>query len=211
MFLNLHKVSDAMLEDFRLKVFMTVAAEKSFTKAAYTLSVTQPAISQNIAELERSLGTKLFERLKGETRLTTEGEVFMKYAERMVSIQQEAVNIFAKLPQTTVRISASEEIYSHLIAPALEKFSKIHPEIIFERALFDDSDLTVTLEPSSGSPFEIPAGSIARMRISMFPTPKLGDLSATQDKTSYFDVIYQPSPAFSGTRLCRLLKDFLIS
>ena len=42
-----------MLEDFRLKVFLTVESEGSFTKAARNLGISQPAVSQNIAELER--------------------------------------------------------------------------------------------------------------------------------------------------------------
>ena len=50
-----------MFEDFRLKVFMTVAREKSFTKAASELGVSQPAVSQNISELEKSAGVKLFD------------------------------------------------------------------------------------------------------------------------------------------------------
>ena len=49
----------AMLEDFKLKVFVEVAREKSFTRAASALSISQPAVSQNIAELEKQLGTKL--------------------------------------------------------------------------------------------------------------------------------------------------------
>ena len=53
-----------MLEDFRLKVFMTVAQAGSFTKAASVLGISQPAVSQNVAELERLSGRKLFERLR---------------------------------------------------------------------------------------------------------------------------------------------------
>ena len=48
-----------MLQDFRLKVFMAVAEYGSFTKAAESLGVSQPAVSQNIAELERNLGVRL--------------------------------------------------------------------------------------------------------------------------------------------------------
>ena len=55
-----------MLEDFRLRVFMAVAEEGSFTKAAASLGVTQPAVSQNIADLEKVTGQKLFERMRGE-------------------------------------------------------------------------------------------------------------------------------------------------
>ena len=200
-----------MLEDFRLKVFMEVARQKSFTKAAAALGVTQPAISQNIAELEKGLGVRLFDRLKGETVLTPEGEVFSSYAERLLSTAASASNMLAKLSPATVKISASEELYTYIISPALEKFSAIHPEITFERCLFGDAALTLKLKPSTGSPYDIPADSIARIRMSIYPTPKLGDLSATQEKTSYFEVMFEPSQAFSCTRLCRLIKEFILT
>ena len=51
-----------MLEDTRLKIFMAVADEGSFTRAAYLLGITQPAVSQNIAELERLTGRTLHEQ-----------------------------------------------------------------------------------------------------------------------------------------------------
>lgn len=200
-----------MLGDFRLKVFMAVAHEKSFTKAATSLDISQPAVSQNVAELEKGLGVRLFERLKGETVLTPEGEVFMGYAVRLLDLSAAAEGMVARLQPATVKIAASEELYTYLLSPAIETFCKIHPEITFERCIFGDADLTLSLKPSSGSPYDIPVDSIARIRMSLFPTPKLGDLSATQEKTSYFEVLFQPSQAFSCTRLCRLLREFLIS
>lgn len=200
-----------MLEDFRLKVFMTVAQQKSFTKAASVLGVSQPAVSQNIAELEKTFGVRLFERLKGETLLTQQGEVFMEYAGKLLADTKAVSDMFVKLQPATVRVAASEELYTYLLSPALENFRKIHPEITFERCIFSDADLTLSLKPSTGSPYDIPADSIARIRMSVYPAPKLGDLSATQEKTSYLDVIFLPSQAFSCTKLCRLIKDFIIS
>ena len=129
-----------MLEDFRLKVFKAVAENRSFTKAAVVLRITQPAVSQNIAELEKTVGAKLFDRLKGETVLTTEGRVFMEYANRLLAVCSSADNMFTKLPTSTVRISASEEVYNYFISPSVEAFAKVHPEITFERALFDDAE-----------------------------------------------------------------------
>ena len=125
-----------MLEDFRLQVFMTVAHERSFTKAAAELGVSQPAVSQNIAELERVVGSKLFERLRGEVALTGEGEVFKAYAEKMLGTCAEMSDMFAPLAPVTVRISASEELYSYMLAPALESFRHVHPQVTFERTMF---------------------------------------------------------------------------
>lgn len=199
-----------MLDDFRLKVFIAVAQEKSFTKAAASLGVTQPAVSQNVAELEKALGVKLFERQKGETVLTEHGNVFSVYASRLLDTGSAASNMFAKLSPATVRVAASEELYTYILSPALETFSRIHPEINFERSLFGDADLTLALRPSTGSPYDIPADSVARIRMSVYPAPKMGDLSATHEKTSYFDVLYQPSQAFACTRLCRLIRELII-
>jgi DNA-binding transcriptional LysR family regulator len=199
-----------MLEDFRLQVFLTVAHERSFTKAAAELGVSQPAVSQNIAELERVVGSKLFERLRGEVALTGEGEVFKAYAEKMLGTCAEMSDMFAPLAPVTVRISASEELYNYMLAPALESFRKVHPQVTFERAMFENADLVLSLQPSTGSVYDVPAESIARIRMSLYPAPSVGDLSATKERTTYFDVLFQPTPVFSCTRICRLVREFLV-
>ena len=195
-----------MLEDFRLKVFIAVVAERSFTKAASVLGITQPAVSQNIADLEKMTGRKLFDRQRGSVVLTAEGEVFLIYVQKLLETCADVEDMFAKVSPATVRISASEELYTYLIGPALEDFSKIHPDVTFERCMFGDADLNVTLKPSAAVASD---DSILRIRMSVFPTPKMGDLPATHEKTSYFDVVFQPSPAFSYTRLYRLIKEFI--
>ncbi len=200
-----------MLEDFRLKVFIAVAQEGSFTKAAALLGVTQPAVSQNIADLEKLTSRKLFDRLRGEVVLTSQGRVFMDYAKSMLAMCEDMGNMFSAFPPTSVKISASEELYAYFIAPSLESFIALHPEVTFERAIFDDADLSISLKPSSDSPFEIPADSISRLRISAGPAPKMGDYKVTQEKTTYFDVLFQPTPSFACTRLCRILKTYLTS
>ena len=70
-----------MLEDFRLKVFMTVASRGRFTLAAKELGISQPAVSQNVAELEKSVGTELLVRSRGSVTLTPAGRSLIVYAE----------------------------------------------------------------------------------------------------------------------------------
>lgn len=200
-----------MLEDFRLKIFVTTAKERSFTKAADLLGISQPAVSQNISELEKGLGVRLFDRLRQEVVLTAEGEVFLRYADRILTAAAEADILFSDLKSSTVRIAASEELYAYLVSPALDPFTKVHPNVRFERAMFDDADLVLMLKPSSASPFEIPSDSIARLRVSISKTPKMGDFSATHESNSYFDLLWQPSQAFACTKTCRLLKDYFAS
>lgn len=73
-----------MLEDFRLKVFMAVDKCRSFTAASRELGISQPAVSQNIAELERNLGAPLFTRARGEVTLTDKGMLFKEYASQIL-------------------------------------------------------------------------------------------------------------------------------
>ena len=200
------------MEDFRLKIFMTLAHEGSFTKAAAALGISQPAVSQNISELEKTTGVRLFDRLKGEIVLTEQGKIFMDYAESILNAYSEATLMFTSLPSMVVKVSASEEIYIYLVAPALEKFMKVHPEITFERVLFEEADLAFHMTPSPDNPFDIYADSIAKIRISMSPAPKkMGDFAATHENTSYFDVLFKPSATFACTKVCRVLKDYFAS
>lgn len=210
-----------MLEDFKLKVFVEAAREKSFTRAAAKLHISQPAVSQNIADLEKLLGARLFERRRGEVALTAAGEVFMTRAEAILEEYSRTEDIFSRLPKTEVRLSVPEEVYSHMVAPALEAFMKIHPEVSFVRHMFSDADVCIFLRPADASVLAVvPDDSIARVRVSV-SVPRsgrglpydanAGSHMATREKTSYYDVVFQPSPAFSCTKLCRLLRSFLIS
>lgn len=68
------------MEASQLRYVVAAAEEGSFTRAAERMHVAQPAISQQIAQLERELGAKLFDRSGRRTRLTPAGEVFLPHA-----------------------------------------------------------------------------------------------------------------------------------
>ena len=65
-----------IFEDFRLRVFERVARLGSFTAAAKELGVSQPAVSQHIAEIEKFTGVKLFDRVRGGIELSPQGRRF---------------------------------------------------------------------------------------------------------------------------------------
>jgi len=88
-----------MLEDARIKTFLTVVEKGSFTLAARELGLTQPAVSQQIARLEDQLGFPLFHR--GTTlSLTPTGDAFLGYARRIQEAYDLAnrafTNVFSK-------------------------------------------------------------------------------------------------------------------
>lgn len=136
-----------MLQDARLKIFLSLAQEGNFTKVASKLGMTQPSVSHNIAELEKHLNTKLFDRNKGEVVLTPAGRIFKDYAENILQSYSEATQLLSRFPETRVRISASEEVYDYLLNILLCDFLQAHPEVTFERAFLGDYEMMVTLTP----------------------------------------------------------------
>ena len=198
-----------MLEDFKIKVFVAVASIGSFTKAGELLGITQPAVSQNVAELEKLTGVKLFNRERGVITMTREGEVFSNYASRAVYLGKSIGALFVKLAPARVRIQVSEEIYQWYLSPLLSSFSIVHPQVIFERSLFDDCDLKLYMAPSS--PLGLSPSSVAKFRVSFSTVPaETAGLTSSIEKTSYFEICYQPSDSFSHTKLCQMLKEYLI-
>jgi LysR family transcriptional regulator, transcriptional activator of nhaA len=82
-----------------LYYFWTVAKEGSIAKACQKLFLSQPAISAQIIQLEKSLGKKLFERQKRRLRLTAEGELVQGYAEDIFSRSQELLDALRDRPE----------------------------------------------------------------------------------------------------------------
>jgi DNA-binding transcriptional LysR family regulator len=80
----------AQLENFRLKVFRTVARHLSFRKAAEHLFITQPAVTLQIKALEEDLGVRLFDRRGNQIFLTAQGSRLLRYAKRMEGLVAEA-------------------------------------------------------------------------------------------------------------------------
>jgi DNA-binding transcriptional LysR family regulator len=138
-----------MLEDFRLTVFVAVAQSRSFTKAAAQLSISQPAVSQHISELEKTTGMKLFQRLRGETIMTDAGALFHQYAKDILAKYDEMEQMFLRFPDKVVKVAASDEIYNHLVSNLLDTFLRVHPEVVFQHSFMqEDADLRVTIAPS---------------------------------------------------------------
>lgn len=142
-----------MFEDFRLRIFMAVAEKGSFTLAAKTLGVSQPAVSQNIAELEKSLGAELFLRRKGSVTLTPKGAAFKEYAGRILYWYTATEMMFGpegKLSANKpVRISADGFIASHILPQALSKLLAFNPSLTFSirsESSGNDSDIRIYVQ-----------------------------------------------------------------
>ena len=84
-------------EDAKLRTFVTAAETGNFTAAARQLGISQPAVSQQIDQLERLCGRELFVRGRGEVALTPAGETFLRHARRVLDGYGEIAELFGIL------------------------------------------------------------------------------------------------------------------
>ena len=147
-----------MLEDFKLKVFITVAEKGSFTLAARALGVTQPAVSQNIAELEKNVGTELFIRTRGAVTLTAAGVAFREYAVGILHWYSAANEMFGPSGKMTasrpIRISSDNFVAGYFLPDAIQKILATNPHLSFKMMAETDSkscDIDIRTEIHPGA------------------------------------------------------------
>ena len=113
-----------------LQVFLTVATERSFSRAALRLHRTQPAVSQAIKRLEDELDERLFDRSSRGGQLTEAGKILLDYADRLTRLKNEAegaVRELQDLRRGRVLIGANEAAV-HVLLPVVQRFRKAHPQ-----------------------------------------------------------------------------------
>ncbi|MBH3310444.1 transcriptional regulator CynR [Pseudomonas mosselii] len=115
-----------------IQYFLAVAQHHSFTRAAAALHVSQPALSQQVRQLEESLGAQLFDRSGRTTRLTDAGEVYLRYAKRASQELQEArraIHDVGDLSRGSLRVAVTPTFTSYLVGPLVEAFHGRYPNI----------------------------------------------------------------------------------
>jgi DNA-binding transcriptional LysR family regulator len=119
------------MELTELQVFVTVAGERSFSKAAARLHRTQPAVSQAIRRLEDELGERLFDRSAKDGKLTDAGRVLLEYAQRLMRLAEEAeaaVRELRDLKRGRVLVGVNEAAV-HALLPVMQRFREHHPRV----------------------------------------------------------------------------------
>ncbi len=147
-----------MLEDFKLKVFLSVAEKGSFTQAARSLGISQPAVSQNIAELERLTGTQLFARNRGSATLTAAGTAFKEYADKISYWYSAAGRMFGPEGKLTaahpVTIAADDFISGSTVPKLLAKILAAKPSssfrIVSPGSGESEADIRLSCKASTG-------------------------------------------------------------
>ncbi len=111
--------------DFRLKVFISVADNNSFSKAAKELSLSQPAVTKHIQMLESIYGVQLFDRGVGFVKLTTRGEFFAKRARYILNgydMLEFEMNAVSGYHTRSIRIGASTTIAEYILPKMIASY-----------------------------------------------------------------------------------------
>jgi len=131
--------------DFRhLETFCRVASLKSFSKAAEDLLLTQPTVSGHILSLEQSLSLRLFDRTSREVRPTKAGEVFLKYASKILSSRKDLLNALSEFSQGIrgeLFLGASTIPGEYILPGLVGDFKKEHPHFILSLKIADTKEI----------------------------------------------------------------------
>jgi len=115
-----------------LRYFLAIADTRSFTRGAERLHVTQPTLSHQIKQLERLIGTILFERSTKEVELTAAGRLFKPYCERIlkeIESSELAISELEGLMRGTLRMGVFHSFSHSMLPPIMSEFALRYPGV----------------------------------------------------------------------------------
>src|SRR6188508_2225278 len=204
-----------------LKIFLTMAHERSFSRAAAKVHRTQPAVSQAIRRLELELGEQLFDRSSKTGTLTEAGRMLQNYGQRLVRLAEEtesAVRDLRDLRRGRVLVGANEAAV-HTLLPVIARFRQRYPDIAIDVRRVAARQIAVevqqgsldfgalTFHPPEVGLLEVPVGS-DELVLLVPPSHELASRRqvAMEDIASEAVIAHNdPSPA--RERVLRLFED----
>ncbi len=116
-----------------LRTFTALAEAKNFTKTGKLVNLSQSAVSMQIKRLENEVGRKLFDRIGKTVKLTTDGNILIKYAMRIIKEHDEAVAALSKPNlEGNIRFGSPEHYTAGRLPRLLAGFSKAYPDVTIE-------------------------------------------------------------------------------
>jgi LysR family transcriptional regulator, cyn operon transcriptional activator len=115
-----------------IRYFLAVAEHRNFTRAAEALHVSQPTLSQQIRQLEDTLGAQLLDRSGREIQLTDAGTAYARYAQRALQdleAGKRAIHDVHELSRGSLRLAITPTFTAYLVGPLLEKYNRRYPNI----------------------------------------------------------------------------------
>lgn len=137
------------LNPVQLATFAKVAAEGSLSHAASSLSLTQPAVSNQMNQLSKTVGEPLFTRHRLGVNLTPAGLELLPHAQALLRALESAGTVASDLRGLgtgTVRVAASTTIASYLLPAALARYRRIHPNLSIRQFVGNTREVVARLE-----------------------------------------------------------------
>ena len=116
----------------QLEALIALVEERSFSRAARSMLLTQPALTKNIRNMEDYLGVKVVNRSNAGISLTPEGKILYDYAQRMVRLRKEACEKIQQMHENAggdIYVGASTIPATYILPKAISELKKAHPEI----------------------------------------------------------------------------------
>jgi DNA-binding transcriptional LysR family regulator len=120
------------MDSRRLLTFRAVAHERSFSRAARSLALSQPSVSNQVAALEREVGVRLLEREPGGLRLTSEGAILLEHADAIaerLALARAQLAVAAEEYRSRLRVGAFPTALAGMIPAAVDRVRLDHPKI----------------------------------------------------------------------------------
>src|SRR3990170_98038 len=203
-----------------LKIFLAVAQERSFSRAAAKVHRTQPAVSQAVRRLEDDLGEQLFDRSSKTGTLTEAGQMLQNYGQRLVRLAEEtesAVRDLRDLRRGRVLIGANEAAV-HTLLPLIGRFRERYPDIAIDVRRVPARQIAVevqqgsldfgalTFRPSEAGLLEVPVGTdeLALLVPPAHPLAKHAQVS--MEEVAGEPVVAHNDPSPARERVLRLFE-----
>ena len=204
-----------------LRIFLAVAHERSFSRAAAKVHRTQPAVSQAVRRLEIELGEQLFDRSSKTGTLTEAGRMLQNYGQRIVRLAEEtesAVRELRDLRRGRVLIGANEAAV-HTLLPLIAHFRQKHSAIIIDVRRVPARQIAVevqqgsldfgalTFHPSEEGLLEVPIGT-DELVLLVPPTHRLAKRrQVAMDDIAEEAVVAHNDPSPARERVLRLFQE----
>lgn len=166
------------------KIFCCVAEHESITLASEKLFISQPAVSQSILRLEKTVGCTLFLRTPKGVKLTAEGRVLYQYASAGIaalSAGEHRLTAMLRLDIGEIRIGASDMTLEFCLLPYLEEFHKKYPNINIA-ITNNPTPQTLELLRQGKIDFAAVSGPLSNQELDVFPVRQIQDIFICGDK-----------------------------
>jgi DNA-binding transcriptional LysR family regulator len=204
-----------------LRIFLAVAEERSFSRAAAKVHRTQPAVSQAVRRLESDLGEELFDRSSKSGTLTDAGRVLQNYGQRLVRLAGETESVMRELRDLRrgrVLIGANEAAI-HTLLPLMARFRLRVPDIAVDVRRVPARQIAVevqqgsldfgalTFRPSEAGLLEVAVGSDELVLLVPPSHPLASRRQVTMEEVGSEPVVAHNDPSPARERVLRLFEE----